>query len=220
VSVVPRSCLGRGTAQAHTLLRMCESDLSTASATYALLRHFGWQMINVMYSRDPFGRTFMETLSVLVEEGERLSVVDQVSFQPKDDADIELALRTLRGSSARVVVLASATVDDARRVMLRAHRHGMTGKGWTWIGACTGSGLALCRRDLLQRRVVLHLLCVSVTLPHLLCVCPCAYVHAESVAGSLTERVWVLRRPCCRRAVGARADVDGSGAGVGLCRGA
>ena len=132
------------------VLRTCATDELYAQALVALLRAFDWGQFGAVYSATDYGRGFKEQLALAVskENGGAeggLSMRVAAEFAPcgaagcggggggSSDEELELALKEVREANLRVVALL-AHPAEAARVMRLAARHGMTGKGWLWIG--------------------------------------------------------------------------------------
>ncbi len=52
----------------NTFFRLCQSDITTAIATYRAMQNLGLRMFNIMYVHDSFGRTFFEILDGFADQ--------------------------------------------------------------------------------------------------------------------------------------------------------
>lgn len=56
-------------APSNTFFRTCQSDATTATAIYKAMNILGFQMFNILYVHDSFGRTFFELLQGCTDDG-------------------------------------------------------------------------------------------------------------------------------------------------------
>ncbi len=114
--------------------RVCPTDGAMSAALYAAVDEFGWDQVAVVYEATEYGRLFLQSFSQRLEEASRpIKVTVEAAFQPFNDASAKDALRSVRTTSARVIVLI-ADDDAAAHLLLAAYDDSMTGVGWTWLG--------------------------------------------------------------------------------------
>ena len=115
--------------------RVAYKDEMVIGGLWALIKASGWRIFSILHARDELGDASVVGLQDLVqrEAGNHAAVWNIASFEPNDVGTIDTALETLRGDTARVIVL-FAYSNDAALVMQRATDMGLAGKGWTWLG--------------------------------------------------------------------------------------
>ena len=115
--------------------RVCPTDGMFAAAVYKGIEKFGWDQFAVLVEASEYGRLFLQALQQEHEEaGNPRIVTAEASYEPGSDSSVDAALREVRATGSRVIVLI-ADGAGAAHLLDRAAASDMTGVGWTWVGA-------------------------------------------------------------------------------------
>ena len=114
--------------------RMSYIDDIIVGGLFQFMQTTNWEIFSILYVRNDYGTSSAQTLSTLsTSSSSHMELVDSLSFESGDITSVDIALQRLLHGHARIFVL-FAYSSDASLVLNRAHKFGMTGKGWTWLG--------------------------------------------------------------------------------------
>lgn len=114
--------------------RMSYTDEMIVGGIFSFMQSTSWEVFTIMYVRNSFGTTSMETLKTLaMGSTSHIKLLNTVPFDSGNVESINTALHHISEGNARIVVL-FAYSGDASIVLQRSYALHMTGKGWTWLG--------------------------------------------------------------------------------------
>eukprot|EP00116_Pleurobrachia_bachei_P000871 sb/3461133/ len=112
------------------LVRMSPDDNNQARVILSILREYNWNAVSILASRDSYGISGMLALQALIstEPGYTLK---QISVY-ETEVDVDVRLRSLKESLARVIVLYGSTVH-AKAILSRAYNMSLMSSDFVWI---------------------------------------------------------------------------------------